>query len=728
MAFGIGRKKADETPVDESTDQHGSHVDRRKNKPRKPNEKLSSVVRETTPAVALQLVRENTRFLVEDGAKGAILLLNVDKQLGGLSQKFKNDPDKGSIIELINGDRITILATRDMLEAETFGIIPTADTLRKMYEYEILLKATYMWGLVDLHSETLDITGPAVPPEKATVDYATVRQISDGNLVLDTVLAASKAEPATDVLPPVTEHEVVTSASAQDEIDADAEIPEDDDPTFGPDGEGDFDPEAELESDEDYGDVYDDGDLDEPYADVETASDDVGEPPYEQDGEPFVDDDVDVDEHAVNAALTRRLLDEELGLSVDVSDFDLFYGSRLPVVLFDTTESEGWLSDQVNELRVQANADISRAHRESVVQLSQRFLDLTARYGESVQERVSVDPENPDAYFRKLLVAAEEDRQRNTDNANREISARQDKLRAAFEAEGDVKAKAAASDAKLRHTQMYGARLEAEIAAVSASVLGDIDASYQKSRHEVLDLRTVDARRSLERGISKILSNMSADAQAESDKISAVYAEWDKRILEYIDEHRKEDVARIAVIDDQLRQGEEADRVRAEFTRELEQTRETFARRTTEIEERHAAQVKVYEDRLSASDERFQEVIEGERKRSADLRNQVDHYIEQLNTIEPRAKADAERIYTEHLAQAKARADQAEATSQSMENMQRRNNILLTTIIIAVAVLAVVVGILIGVKIGSGGGDASGTILLTNHLSGLLGSAGVLGS
>src|SRR4051812_37476106 len=76
------------------------HAVRRRERPKKPDELLSSVVRETAAPAAVELLRSNETFAFPSGTAWAVLLLAAES-IGGLSKRHGRDEARGSIIELI---------------------------------------------------------------------------------------------------------------------------------------------------------------------------------------------------------------------------------------------------------------------------------------------------------------------------------------------------------------------------------------------------------------------------------------------------------------------------------------------------------------------------------------------------------------------------------------------------------------------------------------------------
>ena len=113
------RKSAEETAGPAGPeDERGAKV-----RALKPQERLSTVIKESTPHSAMEAIRENERFLIEGGAAGVVLLLDVF-DIGGLSKKHSKDEDKGGIASQIGADHIRVVVSEQMLEDQYIGIIP----------------------------------------------------------------------------------------------------------------------------------------------------------------------------------------------------------------------------------------------------------------------------------------------------------------------------------------------------------------------------------------------------------------------------------------------------------------------------------------------------------------------------------------------------------------------------------------------------------------------------
>lgn len=719
IPFMKGRSEdaADAESVADETSAKTSSGKRRKDKPRKSHELLSSVIRESTPGAALDLVRGNEKFLVEGGQKGAVILLKAD-DIDGLSQKNRRDPNKGQIIEMINGDLISTLATEQMLADDVFAIIPLHDTLKRMFEFALLIEAPYSWALVDLTSEDLVIS--EAPVEKV-VQYAEVRSIAEGGLRIEDALSD---EPSTETLAAVPDQgesaEVADEAPAEQEPVEDPEDPLDlpaDEDTVPSDDELDeaeaaealeedegFDPAAELDDDDPF-DGLDDLGVDE---DLD-IDDDL--PP--EDPEPVEDDGVDVGPDEVQRSLSGRILDEDLGLFVDLEAFDAFFQADQPVVGFELGEDEGWLGSQVAELRRQANSEIEQVHQNNVISLGQRYMDQVSRHSETVQKRVSLDTEDAEAYYGQLFAAAQRDLEAKNNSTSKDVADQQRRLREKFDEDREIKARAAAEDARARFNDLYGAKLDTDLASVGTDLLRANDAQYQSARGEILEMRRSDASRIMGRGVTRILDGLTEEfSEAVQDELD-LHKAWNERILQFIDDNRKNDVARSEALAEQLRQGEQADQVRADYVAQIEKAREDRARDDAERDRRHESEIKSWQDRLAGTESELTGLLEAERRRSQEHREHADNLAERLRNLEPDVEKRVADRYETQLANSDANFQQASQDAERVVAIQRRSNLLMAILVPALLIVAVLVGILIGSAIFGGDGTlAGGAILL----------------
>ncbi|MEW1882397.1 hypothetical protein AB0O58_22185 [Rhodococcus sp. NPDC080181] len=154
--------------------------------------RLASVVNESTPGAALELLRLNTAFAFPDLNAYVLLVLPTVGEFGGLSRRSK-DEARGTIINLIAADNIHAVVTAELLADDALGIVPDAQSLARMDEIALLTEARYLYAVACEDVDTGEVKVFVVPPisEETAVSgqlYAQVVEIAEGRLDLSSVL------------------------------------------------------------------------------------------------------------------------------------------------------------------------------------------------------------------------------------------------------------------------------------------------------------------------------------------------------------------------------------------------------------------------------------------------------------------------------------------------------------------------------------------------------------
>lgn len=138
--------------------------------------RLASVVAESTPGAALDLLRQNTAFAFPDLDAFVVLVLPTTGSFGGLSKRSRTE-DKGVLINLLDADNIHSLVTVELLEEDALGLIPDEESLQRMAEFSILVNAEYLYAVA---CEDIDTGGIRVfPVPVSDSDTAIHRKVFD---------------------------------------------------------------------------------------------------------------------------------------------------------------------------------------------------------------------------------------------------------------------------------------------------------------------------------------------------------------------------------------------------------------------------------------------------------------------------------------------------------------------------------------------------------------------
>lgn len=148
-----------------------SKLRKRTNKGSRQEDHLASVVGESEPGAAIELMAKNSKFVIGNNLGFLIMVLPTNNEsFGGLNSRQKNDEDKGSILNLIYHDDIHVVVNQALLDDDALGIIPDKDTLERMRDFSILRDARYMMAVATTDVDTGALVVFSVPP-KSLEDY-----------------------------------------------------------------------------------------------------------------------------------------------------------------------------------------------------------------------------------------------------------------------------------------------------------------------------------------------------------------------------------------------------------------------------------------------------------------------------------------------------------------------------------------------------------------------------
>lgn len=698
------RGEAQQSPAEPPQDAPGKQAKRRR-----PQESLASVVNESAPGAAVDLMSRNEPFALPNRAGWAILLLNTGSpEFGGLSLKQRGDEAKGSIIELIAGDQIQVVATARMLDMDVLGIIPNEATLRRLGEYRILRDAKYAWGIISEGDDGL------VENAVAEATFASAQTIAAGQRTLQQELPDvwqwALGDEAPQVAPPPPP---VPEAAPQAEPAAFDDASED---PFGQEGapsESAVEPEpvaAPVYEEPDDGVDYatlDEGDaVADLWADDETPVYDDDEAGDEQDLDDYDDGGEDegptyeqyleahegreVTEREVRESIIRRFADAELDLAIDAEEFEKTFSTDVPAVTIDVGDSDDWLSGQVALIASQANAQLAQLHEDNRAELRQQYVDLMSIHAEKVARDLSLNTEG--ARYTALLKAAESDYDSDKARASEETARLRKEIVDRFDSEAEDVAQAAAAEARSRFHRQNRPTKERLLSEAGVDVDRRGDERFAENRRTLIETRRKDAGYLMEMGVTRALQIL-AERQAEQRQAEAVLLhEWTDRIMAFIDENRKNDVARTEALAEQLaRQNTVAD-LTEQFAKEraslqAEQEAKVASLQAEMLHQREASLAE-----LKQRDEAWQHKV-------ADAEGRVNHANDLVQALTDQLGSVGERIEEQYTARIADLEGDKRSFSEELERagqIQKRANTTMLILLIALTLAGVLVGVILG--------------------------------
>ncbi|WP_340375768.1 hypothetical protein U5640_11855 [Streptomyces sp. SS7] len=676
-------------------------VSQKKERKKKPDELLASVVRETAIPAAVELLRSNTRFVFPSGTAWVMLVLAAD-EIGGLSKRHGRDEAKGSIIELISSDQIRTVATAEMLEEEVFGIIPTDETLARMEEYSLLTGATYAWAvvwqkpsgdlLVDLVNDATFAQARFVAAGTTSLEEAVGKKAweehsglaAEAGATAPAVLGEDEGDAIFDEIPGVegADEGLDDEPLFSDVVDADegADAPMFDEDAAGIDDAG----TVPVESAPDY-----DGDEVAGYEGFDETDAGYGvEGDYQEAGDTVLL----ADQAQVRDVIARRFLSEELDLDVRLDEFNATFAIGAPVVQIAVPEgATEWFGDQVAQLNRQANADLMQLRSAHEDELRALYVNLMSAHTEQVIRDVATD--RAGSRYKLLKDAAEAEHQQRQTEKDEKIRARRAEIAKDYESQASKVAQQAALSAELQYKERNRSKMEREQIDSVAEIERDIEDTHAHNQQEILRVRRSDATLKMQTGQTRIFEVL---AERQSEYLAAEEErlnQWKSEIQRIVDDNRKADIAQSEALAEHLRTTDEIGVLRREQQDLLESVRSEHADRIRRMEDELERNRKDAITQMTARDAEWQHNLDLEKEKTNSQVARVTDLLQQLSTVED----SVARRYEVRLAEMQADKESYANELARASEMQSRSNKILVVMIVTLSLLMGVAGFIVGV-------------------------------
>lgn len=719
---------------------------------------LTLVIDETEPGAALDIIRQNTEWLLPNGI-GVILALPVDASIedggiGGLGKvSSKGNEDKGSILQRIADDKIQVCATEDMLRHNILGVIPTPASLGPdgMGEYTLFDRAKFLLTSVtprpDGTLETVpvhfdEVTGLIEVPDGDidTVTLAQAQEIAAGSVTLASLIptlwkrlggeGADEEEAVEEVAPEEVHEDTAPAAptlpptAAQNEsVEAVENLPH-----FDPDDIPDEPMADELPSDEG---LYDEDDEDEnPFDDIEEAPAPAPHVPTQTEEVEVAPEVAPVDERvfnkdAVRTAVARRFLDDSLDFAVDMTPFETLLGYEVDTPAqfsLDHLDSTNWLDGQIKMLSQQANTVLADQRRRDIEELRNLFFSLVSRTGDEISAQMSIDEDAENTWAKTMAEV-----NGNETKALADLIEISEKEKAAladrYQQEREAFIQARIGEERVRYDERHKPALTRQMDDLEASIRLDIESDYEARRYEILRARKTSARGAFDAAITKAMDHLIEKRAEQVQREAELIEKFRVEMSDFLDENRKEDIARTQALQEQLSRQNIVEEKSAEFAAREQELHEQIAR------ERDEAHKRV----LAAQDE-ANKVLERMRQENDAQLAQARAEVQRANE---RVKEEAERVGVvrdEIARQFQSQVESLQTDKQLlMDQMDRENlvakraNRLYIALAVLVALAFLALGVIIGMLVHGGTGSSAHAASMMSWVMNNAAGGGTLG-
>lgn len=721
--------------------------------------RVSSVIDESAPEAARELLQKNTHFTLPNRVGWMVLVLPVTN-IGGLSKRESRSEDKGSLVQRIIKDDINVVATRQMLDNESFAFIPNAGTLENMGEFSLLhdeadengeIAPKYVWGMIaatpDDDAElpvrvvrfgTLD---EAVRIERGDLDLAEAfpkltrwaRDYQDEASTPMPPLAELEndglpghEEDSTEDLAPTTsqegnepedEPESDDSGLAETQVSAPVQDSEEEDP-FGDTAEAAGGSAPEIVVDEegavDYNetDAEDEGDddlaegFDEPVQ-VPTLDDET-----EDSDDTFLDEGSDgelseaqwvaqrggpdIEVEQVRQTIARRFFSDDLDLDVDLSEFDVNFGLREVPQLQVSEGLSDWLGAHAAQFVADANAALRARYEQHQQELRRVYVDEVSRRIEAGMPELSL--EDPSSKYASLIQAAEDDLEEARRESEKRISDRRKQLREEFEANAEERAKLAADTARVQYKERNQGRYDRMAAEAGREVEQESENVYDHHKAEALALRATAAQHIRDVAMTKTMAELNERSAEFAEIEFSLLEQFNTELNEMIAKHAQDDVVRVNVLRDELERDQSLERLREEHHKELERVNERAQQRLDGLTRDYKAQQEAALVEMRAANERHAQELGVAQRDAESARKYADTVNEMIEKVRAESRteaADSIQSKDRLIEDLKDRLDAAERSAKMTDWISHKLGWGLAVLILLASVVFIAVGWLV---------------------------------
>lgn len=652
------------------------------------------------------LYRENG-FTHNDGSedRGVVLVLPFS-EIGGLtnSKADKRDQSKGILVTAINKGDFEVFFDEAQDEAEQLVILANSDSIDTLADFSILKNAEFRWAYFSEDGE-LEETD-YVSDMNELIQHRSDLEGYFNSIFEDEEEEANKlVEQTFNVNVHRTFDNSLNELDSLGDLNGGLDVAE---PVFET-------PAAESEYTETYEEpTFEEAPAQETYLqNVEPVFEesydqptfeDVAEPQEEYyDGaydEDLMADEYTVDEDSVQQVVNQVLYNGDLELEMPVDRFREIYLSGASDYLIPYYQEDGsWLTQEANRLIHAANDDINRRVMSDLDIANSTYIRLLNDLSVKTAEMFNLKGKNE---YVNQIKAEDEVLVESKNNAEARIAEYEEKQHDEYERRREAKGDEAKANAMNVYDQQNFDKFKRQLEEHRRNELKLIQSNYNDNLVTIKDRRKQEAQTYYESGVAKILSELGKHYIAIRDAQKDYANQWGDKIIEFLDDNRAQDIARVEVMQRNLENDARFTQVESEAQAKIQSLTEQF---NAEVELLRANSKRELDDAssrievLQAEKERLFADRENLATRSSDDYRLLSEKYETVNAELAEAKTKA-AMFELQQSQLNQRDREIENWKNQVEIISKANN-QNKVAFFCVAVVAVVAAILIGMITGA---------------------------
>lgn len=533
------------------------------------------------------LYGENGFTYSYEGEQLGVVLVLPFSEIGGLttSKEDKRNQSKGVFVTSINKGDFEVYYDEKLDEEEELVILANTESVDTLSDFSIVKDAEFRWSYFTRDGEVIE------------TDYvSTMSELMENRLDLENYFESVfdeddeeddiKSEPTED-LSELNALSGLGESDVQDDNNSDENVVEVskpvDEPVFAPlsnenpepvnseqtdvSQENDFE-EPEFGTNSNDTDYSDSDNIDYGYSYDDNVDYDDG-----YDDELMIDDET-VDENKVDEIVKQVLFENDLNLELPVDRFrDIYLSSSDNLLIPYYAEDGSWLTQEANRLIHEANDDIRRkvlsdgdiAH----VTYVQLLNDLAIKTS-------SLFDLNGNNEYVKLISSANDIRSDEKGLTLEEIETYIAKRNEEYDERREAKGNEAKVNAMNTYDNQHRDKHDRQMAEYRRLELQEVDRRHNERIVEIKNQRRDSAQGYFETGVAKVLSTL-GEHYVNIRKEQADYANaWGDKLLQFLDDNRANDIARVEVMQQQLKDSEQIEKLKSESAAEIKNLKEKF--------------------------------------------------------------------------------------------------------------------------------------------------------
>ena len=533
------------------------------------------------------LYGENGFTYSYEGEQLGVVLVLPFSEIGGLttSKEDKRNQSKGVFVTSINKGDFEVYYDEKLDEEEELVILANTESVDTLSDFSIVKDAEFRWSYFTRDGEVIE------------TDYvSTMSELMENRLDLENYFESVfdeddeeddiESEPTED-LSELNALSGLGESDVQDDNNSDENVVEVskpvDEPVFAPLSNENVEPvnseQTDVSQDNDFeepefgtnsndGDYSDSDNIDYGYSYDDNVDYDDG-----YDDELMIDDET-VDENKVDEIVKQVLFENDLDLELPVDRFrDIYLSSSDNLLIPYYAEDGSWLTQEANRLIHEANDDIRRkvlsdgdiAHATYVQLLN----DLAIKTS-------SLFDLNGDNEYVKLISSANDIRSDEKGLTLEEIEAYIAKRNEEYDERREAKGNEAKVNAMNTYDNQHRDKHDRQMAEYRRLELQEVDRRHNERIVEIKNQRRDSAQGYFETGVAKVLSTL-GEHYVNIRKEQADYANaWGDKLLQFLDDNRANDIARVEVMQQQLKDSEQIEKLKSESAAEIKNLKEKF--------------------------------------------------------------------------------------------------------------------------------------------------------